>query len=218
MGHSIGCHMILKVLDEINLYPQGPSPHTEGASIILDKSYLLFPVIERLTETPNGKFLQSWHFLIYILFFISRILSFLPRFVRQKIVRFYLLYFYVCNPKEELVESVIDAILIQISPVIFRNMFDLVFDELSILTSLDKECILRHKDRLVFYYGTTDAWCPVHFYDELLSRCPGVSAYVCKNSLEHGFMLRQGKITAEVCAKIIMKEENRVSNETFVSG
>ena len=122
--------------------------------------------------------------------------------------KFYILHVFKISSKEEVNDSMVNGIVLHMTGVMSRNMLDLAYDEFITVTTLDTECIMRHKDRLVFYYGTKDLWSPVHFCEELLSRCPGVSAYVCKNSIEHAFVLRQGKIMAEVSANIISKEES----------
>lgn len=54
VGHSIGCWMILQLLKN------------EDFAKRVVKCYLLFPTIERMAETPNGRFLTRIVSLLFI--------------------------------------------------------------------------------------------------------------------------------------------------------
>lgn len=54
VGHSIGSWCILQLLKDQEIAKQ------------VVRCYLLFPTIERMAETPNGKFLTNFVSLIYI--------------------------------------------------------------------------------------------------------------------------------------------------------
>ncbi|XP_055491366.1 lipid droplet-associated hydrolase isoform X3 [Leucoraja erinacea] len=75
IGHSIGCHMILEMMKQ------------EPELQVL-KAILLFPTIERMAESPQGKvltpILRNLRFLVYVPIYF---LSFLPGSVKASLVR-----------------------------------------------------------------------------------------------------------------------------------
>ena len=58
IGHSIGCKIILEIMKELSLRhnQNGKSIQTINQSLSIHKSYLLFPTIERMKQTPAGRF------------------------------------------------------------------------------------------------------------------------------------------------------------------
>ena len=58
IGHSIGCRIILELMKELSLsYNQNEkSLQTIKQTLSVHKSYLLFPTIERMKQTPAGRF------------------------------------------------------------------------------------------------------------------------------------------------------------------
>lgn len=213
VGHSIGCQMILKALDllkgetETTESSQQSSTSTNNDSprqFELGRSYMLFPTIERMSDTPRGVYV--WPLLAYFWWlppFISSCLSIMPTFVQEKLVRIFLFDGFGSTLPHEAVESTICTA----RPDMMRNMLDLAYDELVTVTDLDTAAVSRHKDSLVFYYGSSDAWCPVEFRDELQKRVPGVLAYLCQRGIDHAFVLRWSAVMAHELATIITDVE-----------
>ena len=50
--------------------------------------------------------------------------------------------------------------------------------------------------QLVFYYGATDHWCPVQYYDEIKKDFPSGDIRLCRNGFRHAFVLDTGKDVA----------------------
>ena len=75
IGHSIGCKIILEIMKELSLRhnQNGKSLQTINQSLSIHKSYLLFPTIERMKQTPAGRF--TWIQVTSIIYFHLQILD-----------------------------------------------------------------------------------------------------------------------------------------------
>lgn len=213
VGHSIGCQMILKALDQLKDQPETSNSAQQSSTSTsnnpsmqfdLGRSYLLFPTIERMSDTPRGVYV--WPLLAYFWWlppFIGSCLSIMPKFVQNKLVRMFLSDGFGSTLPLEAVESTICTA----RPDMMRNMLDLAYDELVTVTALDAAAVSRHKDSLVFYYGSNDSWCPVEFREELQHRVPGVLAYLCQRGIDHAFVLRWSSVMAHELATIVADVE-----------
>ena len=58
IGHSIGCKIILEVMKKLNFKQKHNenTPTTNNQVLNANKSYLLFPAIERIKQLPAGRF------------------------------------------------------------------------------------------------------------------------------------------------------------------
>jgi hypothetical protein len=80
VGHSMGCHIILSLLKHFE---------SLGKRTGTIKSYMLFPMIEHMYETPNGWW--SWIHAAYLLsvtVMIARLLALLPTSLKAKMIRY----------------------------------------------------------------------------------------------------------------------------------
>uniref|UniRef100_A0A6A7G0C4 Lipid droplet-associated hydrolase n=2 Tax=Hirondellea gigas TaxID=1518452 RepID=A0A6A7G0C4_9CRUS len=208
VGHSIGCQMILKSLDELiehsNTSDPPNGPELAAPQFTLGQSYMLFPTIERMKETPQGRYV--WPVLAYFWWippFIGSCLSILPVSVKEKLVHMCL----YDGSGLRLRQHVIDSAVSNVRPDMMRNMLDLAHNELLTVTELDAAAITRHKSRLVFYYGSQDSWCPVEFREQLIQRVPGVVAYLCQKGINHAFVVRMSTLMASELGNIIREVE-----------
>lgn len=209
IGHSIGCQMILKALDQL-VECSEPSDPGHGSSRTspqyeLGHCYMLFPTIEKMKDTPRGQ--NVWPILKYFWWippFVGSLLSVLPRSALAGLVRM----FFYDGSRNALTDNVVECAITNIRPDMTRNMLDLAFDELVNVTDMDSAAVTRHKNRLVFYYGTTDAWCPMEFREELIKNIPGVVSYLCQRRIDHSFVVRMPTQMAEEIVNIIREIES----------
>ena len=62
-------------------------------------------------------------------------------------------------------------------------------------------CCRRHASRTRFYYGTTDAWCPLSFFRRLRDALPELDYVVDERGTEHAFVLGSSEEMGEVVAE-----------------
>ena len=63
------------------------------------------------------------------------------------------------------------------------------------------DIIEAHIDKLIFYYGTSDAWCPTSYYEDLKRRYGDEERShieLCKRGFQHAFVLRQSTEVANL--------------------
>ncbi|KAA0189585.1 hypothetical protein HAZT_HAZT001847 [Hyalella azteca] len=201
VGHSIGCQMILQVLDELdNVEAIGVA----NDSFKIDQCYMLFPTIERMKDSPRGRTL--WPVLAYCRWlppFICSCVSIMPNFVKEKLASV-ILYDGSGVP---LLDSVVESFITNVRPDMVRNMLDLAHNELETVVDLDIDAVSRHKSKLVFYYGSNDHWSPVKYKEDLVEKVPGVVAFVCQKNINHAFVVRQAREMASELAIIIKEVE-----------
>ena len=59
-------------------------------------------------------------------------------------------------------------------------------------------------DRLTFYFGTTDEWCPLEYYENLKRLVPETKAYVCNYGIQHAFVLQSSRLMANLVSQWIL--------------
>ena len=182
IGHSIGSHVALKMLDD---------------SPAMKKCILLFPAIERFAETPNARwqrpFYTTFRWLAIFSLWLSTLLFPLSfrKFVLQK--RFN------SSPKPHR-NSFISATL-SISTTSLYSILCMADDEIKNVKELPAHIISKHHDSLVLYYGIGDRWNLPSFYQELIDRFPLVDVTLCSRGLKHAFILKSSNEVAEFCHK-----------------
>lgn len=174
MGHSIGAYEILELL-------RRPSIKNR-----VQKEYLLFPTVERLGASPNGKiFTRLFPLLTYVALFIAWLFTRLPYKWR---VPFVYIYFYCFSIPAYFVGTALKYM----RPSCVHKAIFLACDEMDRVGQLDTELIEANQSLLKFYYGAIDGWTPISYYDELKRRFPKIDAELCKRNIEHAFVLRKG--------------------------
>ncbi|XP_045116892.1 lipid droplet-associated hydrolase-like isoform X2 [Portunus trituberculatus] len=183
VGHSIGCKIILRLLQHFENHP----------SISITQSYLLFPTIERMKVSPNG--VKLWPVLKYLRWFVVMlvcVVCILPGKILDALLR---LYF-----GSSTYECCVDATKELLNPRVVQNMLWMARDELEKVVDLDVDVLRRHRDKVVLYYGASDAWCPVQYWEGVREQVPGVRAELCDRGTPHAFVLRYAEPIAEKVA------------------
>ncbi|KAK3928438.1 Lipid droplet-associated hydrolase [Frankliniella fusca] len=194
LGHSVGAYMALNLLKDDDFAEQ------------VQASYLLFPVLENIAKTPNGRFLsKAVVHILWLVYFLAGIFAALPTFIQMTLISLYLRLFGTGTST-----TVKQGVIQLINPKILRSVFFLAFDEMKVIKELDVELIKKRKEKLIIYYGDHDRWAPVSHYENLIKSVPNVQAMVCKKGLDHAFMLcKPSYLMAEVVEEMVQKNRTK---------
>ncbi|VDM45831.1 unnamed protein product [Toxocara canis] len=181
-GHSIGAYIMLRIL---------PNLLKHEYNIVC--ACALFPTIERMAESPNGKRLFP---------ILSRLDSFNALFVSLILCWLDLLPLslrrWFCSwglPTGNVPECVLDSAAELLCLNVFRNIIHMSTDELRKVCELD-ESLLKHSDRIRFYYGKTDKWCPIDFGYQMKDRLGEELVVIDDSDCEHAFVIKNSEIMA----------------------
>ena len=180
IGHSIGAYMILHMLEELR-----PDQ--------VVKCYQLFPTVERMAVSPKGKL--STPLLKYFRWMAKPAMYFpyyfVPDFVKSKLLEWYF---------QGRVENkdVVAATMKIAHPFSLGNVINMGHEEMQTVIQADHEIIKRHASKLFWYYGTTDHWCPVEYYEDMKSKHPEMDIVLCKEGYEHAFVLDSSQGMADL--------------------
>lgn len=180
IGHSIGCYIILDMMKR-----------DPGLKVL--KSVLLFPTIERMAVTPQGKVMTPvlCH-LRYAAYLPIFLLSLLPERLKACAVR------WVLGGLRSLDHTTIPATVSLFSVDCTANAMYMGSQEMRMVLERDNTTIRQNLKKLVFYYGATDHWCPVQYYHDIKRDFPTGDIRLCENGLRHAFVLDAGKRMADM--------------------
>ena len=182
IGHSIGCYMILNILD--GLVPRN-----------IIRCFMLFPTMERMAVTPNGWTLTPvLRYLRWIPVLLTFLFCFIPQIFCAKILKWY--YRNVDYP-----ECVQRALLETVTPWTSNFATYLGKTEMNKVTTLQQDLVERHLSKLSLYYGSIDDWVPKQYYYDFIAQFPQADARLCNLKLKHAFILK--KTEGKTMAKII---------------
>lgn len=167
----------------------------------VQKCYLLFPTVERMAASSNGwfftrivcptYFLTRWFFTVFLM---------LPLFVQTFLVYMYFLIF-------SIPETFLGTALKYASPNVMECVYFLAKDEMRRVVTLDTDIVRENVHLLKFYYGTTDGWVPVKYFNEIKEKIPGIDAQLDTKKIDHAFVLRSSTEMGNIVAQWI--KDNR---------
>ncbi|XP_028846938.1 lipid droplet-associated hydrolase isoform X1 [Denticeps clupeoides] len=171
VGHSIGCYIILELMKR-------------DPELKVLKSLLLFPTIERMAATPQGKVLTPvlCH-LRYVLYLPIFLLCLLPESVITCVARLALRGVDRCT---------IPAVVSLLSTDCVANAMYMGSQEMRMVLDRDDSTIKKNLNKLLFYYGATDHWCPVQYYHDIKRDFPSGDFHLCERGIRHAFVLDAG--------------------------
>ena len=65
--------------------------------------------------------------------------------------------------------------------------------------------IEQNLKKLIFYYGATDHWAPVSYYEDMKNKFPRGEIYLCERKFQHAFVLESSEAVAEMVASWIQE-------------
>lgn len=108
----------------------------------------------------------------------------------------------------------VEGVMKLLSPLALGSSAHLANDELQGVKEADYELLSSNIDRLFFYYGANDHWCPVEFYKEMKERFPNADIQLCKRRFEHAFVLESSSAMASMLWAWIQQEISHVHDRT----
>ncbi|XP_076349705.1 lipid droplet associated hydrolase sturkopf isoform X1 [Tachypleus tridentatus] len=186
IGHSIGCYIVLEILKRL-------------PRLNVIRGILLFPIIERMSTTPQGQWM--WPLLSYLrlpALFGVYALSYLSPQLQWRL----LLWYFKDRPVPE---CVLRASLNLFHPECARQCMFMAKDELDSVTTLDIDSLKAHVNHLIFYYGSSDQWCPVSYYKDLKEMFPQGDVRLCQYGFEHAFVINNSREVGALVAGWILE-------------
>ncbi|PAA82600.1 hypothetical protein BOX15_Mlig015165g4, partial [Macrostomum lignano] len=190
IGHSIGCQMILELLRR----------QARGTDRVA-RCLLLFPTIERMRESPQGRIvapLLSLAPLRWLAMALVALLSLLiPLAWRRGFAARCLSAVGHSNANPGAVAATERLLL---SPSVLGNVLYMAHTEMQDVRQPDLATIRQHSQRILLYYGTDDHWCPTEYFADMRRSCPEVDARLDEGDVAHAFVLEHSVEMADLCA------------------
>ncbi|KAL1783411.1 lipid droplet-associated hydrolase [Sigmodon hispidus] len=180
IGHSIGSYVSLRVMKQA---PELPVIHT----------FLLFPTIERMSETPNGRIatpLLCWfRYALYATSYL--VLKPCPDIIKSFLIR---------KALEKMGFTIELPVENHFHPFCLANAAYLGGQEMIHVVKRDDQIIKELLPKLTFYYGRTDGWCPVKYYEDMKKDFPEGDIRLCEKGIPHAFVLGFSQEMATIVA------------------
>ncbi|XP_024134594.1 lipid droplet-associated hydrolase isoform X2 [Oryzias melastigma] len=185
VGHSIGCYIILEMM-------------RRNPELKVLKAVMLFPTIERMAESPQGRrltpLLCQMRYLAYLPVFL---VSLLPDILKAALIKL------VLSCISSLDRCILQPTVQLLSGDCAANSMYLGGQEMRMVLGRDNITIKKNLDKLIFYYGATDHWCPVKYFYDIKRDIPDGDFRLCKKGFRHAFVLDVGREVAEMVAEWI---------------
>ncbi|XP_070776390.1 lipid droplet-associated hydrolase isoform X2 [Enoplosus armatus] len=185
VGHSIGCYIILEMMKR-------------DPELKIMKAVMLFPTIERMAQTPQGKVMTPvlchMRYAAYLPLFL---LSLLPEALKAGLIKLAL------GGIRSLDRAVVRPTVALLSGDCAANAMYMGGQEMRIVLERDNLTIKRNLEKLIFYYGATDHWCPVQYYHDIKQDFPRGDFRLCADGFRHAFVLDAGTEVATMVAEWI---------------
>ncbi|XP_015421883.1 PREDICTED: lipid droplet-associated hydrolase isoform X2 [Myotis davidii] len=176
-------------------------------NIKIIRSFLLFPTIERMSESPNGRiatpFLCWLRYALYVSSYL--LLKPCPETIKSWLIRMALQRM---NMQSEF------SVLSVLEPFCLANVAYLGGQEMMEVVKRDNETIKEHLPKLTFYYGTIDAWCPTKYYEDIKKDFPEGDIRLCEKKIAHAFILRSYQEMADMVADWLKDDLSKVDIAT----
>lgn len=170
IGHSIGAKLCLDLLK------------TQGFSHQVQHCYLLFPTIERMAESSNGKLVPTYDKFSFLFRIFYKSFHWLPESWKRAIVS-------KCCRSAGVADDLVEPTMSFINPLVIDRLWFLTLDEMDKVRDLDEQLFKENVHRIKIYYAVLDAWVPQDCYNKLINRFPGADA-IKSMSHEHAFVLK----------------------------
>lgn len=179
IGHSIGCYMILNLLS-----------HIPKDQVL--RCFMLFPTIEKMQQSPNGRvFKPLLNYFRWGILTAVKLLSFLSPQIQRRLIQYHLRSF-------NTPECSITASMSLFNPVCVDHATYMAKQELFVVDQLQVDLLKQHIDKMSFYFGSVDKWCPKEYCFALQEKFPDADIRLCQMDFSHAFVLDAGKEMADI--------------------
>lgn len=181
----------------------------ESGSMLIDSTYFIFPVIERMEDTPLGKYvLPALRYFSWLILLIAFIILLFPYIIKFPVTKWILTSKKGIPPQNQFVDGALEMI----HPVMLKRVMNTLQEEVEIVKELDTSTIKKNSKHMVFYYGTFDGFCPQKFLFELRERVPEVRAFLCQERLPHVYVTHDSERMARIMKNVMesVKPSTRV--------
>lgn len=190
IGHSIGCYFSLQIL---KLAPELP----------IVRSILLFPTIERMAESRNGRIatpLLCWfRYVLYAAGYL--LLKPCPERIKTLLL----------STSLQMLDLECEFTALNVlEPFCLANAAYLGGQEMMEVVDRDNETIKKHLSKLTFYYGTVDPWCPTRFYEDIKKDFPEGDIRLCEKKIAHAFILHSYKEVADMTGDWLKEDLSKI--------
>lgn len=179
IGHSIGCYITMRMLEQ--LPPD-----------LVQKAVFLFPAIEGLGRSSQGRLLSYISWFRLLILFIAWLTSWIPKPIQTWVVK---RYFH--NSPRDHIDYTVEATTNLVSPSCANNCFRMFNQELTVVNNLNTELLDAHIKKISFYYGAKDHWLPPNAYADMRKRYPGKDIVQCSSGYRHAFVLTESNEMAQ---------------------
>ncbi|XP_050682023.1 lipid droplet-associated hydrolase [Leptidea sinapis] len=187
VGHSIGAWLIVELLARHEMLIEKTSSVN-----------LLFPTLQRMGDTINGKFMNNvvrrWHSLIMFLF---KLINVLPDIIISFFIKVYIFMHNLPN-------NMYQKIHIAINPKIMEKVLFLAYNEMDSVLTLNNSGIDKIKHITNVIYSDRDDWAPLHYIDNLKVYEPHIKLQMVK--VNHAFVLNSSHFIATQLAELILEK------------
>lgn len=188
VGHSIGAWLSLELLN-----------NHDSITKRVSSVNLLFPTLQKMAESKNGKFLNNVlrkiNFLI-IMFF--SIVALLPLWFRTYVIRLYLKF-------NSLPPHYTERILKYLNPKVGEKVLFLAYHEMDTVTTLNTAALDKVKHLTNVIYSDRDGWAPVEYMNDLKTFQPNLQ--MTKVHINHAFVLKYSEQVAEMVSDFIKTKQ-----------
>ncbi|XP_022910348.1 lipid droplet-associated hydrolase-like [Onthophagus taurus] len=189
IGHSIGAYIILELLKN------------ETINSKVHHNYLLFPTIEYMAETPNGVFIMSiLRPLKFLLLPLIYFIYILPMFIKIFLISLYIKF-------ADIPKRFINIVLEFVHPYTFQNFCDMGMDEMYTVRARNDDIIKANLEKITLYYGKSDCWVPISYYDKIKKEIYGINAQLCDKNYKHAFVLHDSIEMGDLVGEWIQKNK-----------
>ena len=181
IGHSIGCLVVLKMLQHLN-------------PVRVKKVILLFPVIERVSLSPRALSWQSylWSFLQGpFLFVVGMIFKLTPSFMWT----YFWKYYFCATPLGHL-DHLTEGMMV-LNEKCMYNLLQYARYEMKRINDPPLDLIGKNIHKTVFYYGVKDHWNVDSCYKDMVARYPG-KVHLLPSHVPHSFVVHASDEVADI--------------------
>lgn len=157
---------------------------------------MIFPTLEEIENSPNGKILKYYFNPIprLLISYFVILIKYFPHSFLRKFIKTFILH---DNWDVESMENLVDHVLDIIDRDVWMNIASMAHSEMKEIKEFDFENVNNYSDKITFYYSDIDGWAPFNHYMRMKERFLGDSVFLCNH--KHAFVLdaRECKLVAE---------------------